>query len=299
MKSFFIVAVFVLAGISLCAQQQVINLYEGNAPGSENWTQTEVEYIDPTSKGQMIRNVVQPTLTVFMPENPNGSAIIICPGGGFRWLSWQHEGTEVAEWLANKGVTAFVLKYRLMNSGKTEEEFQKVTMELYGQIMAMAKDDNHKLVTSSANNAEEDVRTLAVNDGKQAIKLIRQKAAEFEIDPEKIGIMGFSAGGMLTLGVILNAGQESQPNFAASIYGGGLDGKEVPANAPPLFITVAADDFLANATVSAYHNWKEVKIPVELHVYSKGGHGFGTQKMNSPVDKWLDRFYEWLEFQVF
>lgn len=125
MKKHLSVFILFINTCSLFAQQAVIQLYNGTAPGSENWKQKEVEYTQ--YGGKMIRNVVNPTLTVFLPEESKatGAAVIVAPGGGFCWLSWESEGTMVGEWLQAHGIAAFILKYRLADMGQTEEELQK------------------------------------------------------------------------------------------------------------------------------------------------------------------------------
>ena len=236
-----------LAVLSLQAQQQVIPIWPGSAPGSESWTQKEVQYLND-QKQQMIRNVVSPTLTVYKPDpaKANGTAVIVAPGGGFLFLSWQSEGTEVAEWLASKGVTAFLLKYRLTNSGETQEEFQKALMALFKAISAASNPQNTGRPEGdiSHHEAMSEITLLGQEDGRQAIRIVRKRAAEWGINPAKIGIMGFSAGGMVTLGPVLQHDPESRPDFAAPVYTPWSD-TPVPADAPPLFILVAGDDQLA------------------------------------------------------
>ena len=125
MEKIITTIVLVLSIHTISYAQQVLRLYEGKAPGSENWKQKETEFTHPMLTGKLVRNVTDPTLTVFKPAKPNGTAVIVCPGGGFQWLSWQSEGTEVAEWLRAKGITVFVLKYRLINTGSTSADFEK------------------------------------------------------------------------------------------------------------------------------------------------------------------------------
>ena len=197
MKTKISISLFVLLGIGnvISAQQEVIPLWPGTAPGSENWTQQEIQYLND-QKQQMVRNVVTPTLTVYKPSptKANGTSIIIAPGGGFRFLSWQTEGTEVAEWLASKGVTAFVLKYRTMNTGATQEEFQQSLAALFKEIANASNSSNAGKPEGNINRSENmsNASSLGQEDGRQAIRIIRKRAAEWGINPEKIGIMGFS-----------------------------------------------------------------------------------------------------------
>ena len=274
------------------SQQPVFPIWSGVAPGSENWTQKEVEYLD-ASKKKMVRNVVRPTLTAYLPEGSKatGTAVIVCPGGGFRFHSWQSEGTEVAEWLRDHGVAAFVLKYRLMDTGATEAEFQKSLAELFRSI----SEKDAKLIEKVERM---EIVQLAAADGRQAVKVVRQRASEWGIAPDRIGILGFSAGGMVTMGVVMHSDSESRPNFAAPIYGGSTGGAAVPKEAPPLFILCADDDeLMAVGSANLYTAWKASKKSAELHIYSKGGHGFGMNRRGLPVDYWIERFGDWLGTQ--
>jgi acetyl esterase/lipase len=284
--------------INLCAQQHEIPLWPGIAPGSENWTQKEVQYLND-QKQQMIRNVITPTLSAFLPD-PSGSlgaAVIVAPGGAFRFLSWETEGTAVAEWLSAHGVAAFVLKYRLMNTGATQEEFQQALMALFRDLSAVTDPANTGKPEGdiSKNKTMAEISGYGQEDGRQAIRLVRAHAVEWGIDPHKIGIIGFSAGGMVALGTLLQHSAESRPDFAGAIYTPWSE-NPVPDDAPPLFILVAGDDRLtAPGSVQMYTAWRAAGKEAELHVYSKGGHGFGMQKRGLPVDNWIEIFGEWLE----
>lgn len=289
-----------LAGLlmlSTALGQQVISLYPGAAPGSETWTQRES--ISPLGNSGMkvVRNIVHPTLTVYLPkENATGAAMIVAPGGGFLFLSWESEGTRVAEWLAGHGIAAFVLKYRVTNTGATEEEFQGHVRALFTRLFAPAKPG-----APGPTKLEEDpIVPLAAEDGRQAVILVRRRAAEWKIAPDRIGIMGFSAGAMVTDQVVLHHTPDSRPNFAAPIYGPPLDSIAVPGDAPPLFILCADDDqFAAAASARLYLAWHTAGKPAELHIYSKGGHGFGMQARGLPVDHWIEHLGAWLKVQGF
>ncbi|HYW45689.1 MAG TPA: alpha/beta hydrolase [Bryobacteraceae bacterium] len=277
----------VLLGLPLAAaaQQKVIQVWPSTPPGSENWTQKEVEYTDPGSKQVRVRNVTTPTLTAFLPDRSTagGTAVVVCPGGGFRFLSWHTEGTDVADWLAAHGVAAFVLKYRLSETPASEEEFQRPATPAAGR---------------AGNPPMNDVRPLAYADGRQAVKVVRQHAAEWGIAPDRIGILGFSAGGQVTMGVVMEHDPDSRPNFAAPVYGGSLEGKSIPSDAPGLFILAANDDRAGSASsVKLCSDWKAAGLPVELHLFSKGGHGFGMVPHGLPVNHWIDLFGDWLAVQ--
>jgi acetyl esterase/lipase len=279
-----------LLAISLPAiAQQVIPLYPGVALGSEGWTRKEATAM--TEKGPMVRNIVKPTITAFLPDKPKatGTAIVIAPGGAFRYLAIEAEGTKVAEWLRDRGVAAFVLKYRVAEMPASDQAF----------LQARAQANSAARPAANANRAEmEKVRELADNDGRQALKIVRQRASQWGIDPNRIGIMGFSAGAILAMDVVMHHEAGSRPNFAAPIYGRAVDGP-VPQDAPPLFIACAANDPLIPSTNSAklFTQWKEAGKSAELHIYAKGGHGFGMMKQGLPTDHWIDRFGDWLEVE--
>ena len=293
-----LVLLAIFFGCSLQAQQTVIPLYKGSAPGSENWTQKEVEYTQ--WGGKIVRNVVNPTVTVFLPEESKatGAAVIVAPGGGFRLLSWDNEGIKVAEWLQSQGITAFVLKYRLVNTGQTDEDFQKKMQELGQEMANTEKTNDTKELLKNPYVAS--VIEMAKEDGRQAIKYVRANASKYKINPNHIGLMGFSAGGILTMGVALHHDADTRPDFIAPIYGISLDSLTVPTDAPPMFYTCAGDDgFVASKADKIYSAWKSAGKSIEFHVYSKGGHGFGMHKQGLPIDNWNEQFIEWLKVQGF
>lgn len=268
--------------------QKVIPLYQGKAAGSENWNWNEKEMFSETFQTKVVYNVSQPTLTMYAPDKAlaNGTAMIVCPGGGFHTLSINSEGIEVAKWLNSKGITAFVLKYRLVKS-----ETDDPVKELFPLF------ENRKKLDSI--NAP--VVTLAIADGLAAIQYVRDHAAEYNIEKNKIGIIGFSAGGTVAAGTVYNSKGNNRPDFAAPIYAytGALKNTVVPADAPPLFIAAASDDQLGLApnSVKTYSDWLAAGKSAELHIYSKGGHGFGMRKLNLPVESWIERFGDWLKLQ--
>ena len=265
------------------AQQKVIQLYKGNAPGSESWTYKEEVY-NAGSKDALIYNVSNPTLTVYPadPSKSTGTAIIVCPGGGFYILAAVHEGTDVAQWLNQRGVTVFLLKYRLGQSltGNPGKELGE----------NMKKSDFVEKVTP--------IIGLSIADGRKAIEYVRAHAAEYGVSPNRIGIIGFSAGGTVAASSAFNYNAENRPDFVGAIYAympPSLQGS-VPADAPPMFIAGATDDDLGLAphSVELYSKWLSAKKPAELHMYQKGGHGFGMHQQNIPTDTWIERFGDWL-----
>jgi acetyl esterase/lipase len=265
--------------------QKVIRLYPGAAPGSESWKHQEKEYFSQIWNTQVVTNVSQPTLTVYLPDpaTANGTSVIICPGGGFHALSINSEGIDVAKWLAAKGVTTFVLKYRLVPTGEDGVK------DLMGKARDKMQADSAALIP------------LAVADGVAAVTYVRKHASEFGISPTRIGLMGFSAGGTVTASVAFGYTAESRPDFIAPVYAyiGAIKEAPVPGDAPPMFVVAATDDQLGLAadSIKLYNMWYAAKKPVEIHMYSKGGHGFGLRKQNLPSDKWIERFGEWLEIQ--
>jgi len=304
----------VLSGMATVgsAQQRIIPVWPGVAPGSEGWTQKEVGYPNPRTSEKMVRNVVTPTLTAFLPDKSkaNGTAVLIAPGGGFRFLSWDSEGVFVAEYLKALGVAAFVLKYRLGETPADPAEFERIVSAMLSRLSRAtpARESSGAPGTSpvaaaaGAPGAGDDsglnIQAMAVADARQAMKVVRQHAAEWGIKPDRVGLMGFSAGAIATMGVVMNHDAEARPDFAAPIYGGSTNGAAVPDDAPPLFICVADDDrLMSGSSAKLYTDWKAANKPAELHIYSKGGHGFGLTKHNLPVDTWIDRFRDWLDVQ--
>ena len=283
-KRFLIIFLMFLYGNMLNAQEKnpEILLYRGVAPGSESWNWNE-ESTGET--GATIYNVTTPSLTVFKPDakNANGKAVIICPGGAFYFLAIEKEGYAIARWLQEKGFTCFVLKYRLVRCFTNDP----------GREMMEKKADPEKF-----NKDIVPIVDMAISDGKVAIAFVRTHAAQWNLSPSQIGIMGFSAGGTVTAGISFKYDRESRPDFAAPIYPyvGSFGNPQVPEDAPPIFIAGASDDsfgFNMHCT-RLYNQWTEAGKLAELHIYRKGEHGFGLQKQNLPTDNWIDRFYEWV-----
>lgn len=267
--------------------QRVISLYSGPAPGSESWTQQEREYFSKDWQTQIVANVTKPTLTVYLPapDKATGTAVVIAPGGGFYALSINSEGIDVAKWLAARGVAAFVLKYRLIKSGDNAAADFGAAMQTPGAF----------------ETASRDVIPLAIADGRNAVGYVRAHAAEFGVSPDRVGLMGFSAGGTIVMAVAFQYDKYSRPAFLAPIYAytGGVPAAAVPTDAPPMFVAAATDDELGLApqSVDLYSKWAAAKKPAELHMYSKGGHGFGMRTKGTPSDTWIERFGDWLGTQ--
>jgi len=286
MKTFLIRTLcLVLFLAPLAAAQDVVPLYPGTAPGSAQENYPEKEYFSKSWNTEVVANVTKPTLTVFKPsaELKNGTAVVICPGGGFMALSITSEGTDVAKYLTAKGVTAFVLKYRVAHTGEdATEEFTALfaDRQKFQQIL-------------------DKVVPLSIADGLAAVAYVRQHASDWGVSSDRVGIIGFSAGGTVAAGVAFRYAPDGRPAFAALIYAaaGRLKDSHVPVDAPPVFVAAATDDNLGLApdSVALYEKWTSARKPAELHMYEKGGHGFGMRKQNLPTDHWIDRFADWLE----
>jgi len=268
------------------AQEKVVRLYDGPAPGSEGWKRTEQESRTNLWRTRLVFNVVNPTLTVFQPEagQANATGVIICPGGAFFGLSIDSEGFDVARWLNGRGVTCFVLKYRLVQCQTDDPTTELMTRGRLDDVVAP-------------------VVKLALADGLAAIGHVRKNAKDYGLNAGRIGIIGFSAGGTVAASVACNYAPETRPNFVAPIYLAyhwTIKPNGVPADAPPMFILAATDDplGLAPQSVTLYEDWTAARKSAELHLYSKGGHGFGMKKQNMATDHWAERFADWLEVQA-
>ncbi len=270
--------------------QTLVPLYPGDAPGTPHQADQEKQYFSKAWNTEVVTNVSRPTLAVYKPTGgvSSGSAVIICPGGGFMALSIESEGNQVAKNLAARGLTAFVLRYRLMPTGDdaTEE---------FGRLLQNDRAKFEQMVAKTV--------PTAIADGMAAVAYVRQHAAEYGVSPDRVGIMGFSAGGGVTTGVAFHYKPESRPSFVAFIYPGGegFGDAKVPADAPPMFIAAATDDVLSLPTVSMalYQKWITARASAEIHMYARGGHGFGMRPRNIPTDHWIDRFADWLECSAF
>lgn len=299
MKRFFCF-LLCLASSSMLQAQQVVSLYTGTIPNSIASSRLEETSVTLPNGGVRISNVVQPTLTVFRApkELANGTAVIICPGGGYARLSIDHEGTDVAKRLNEMGITAFVLKYRLPN-----------------------------------DNTQPDKTTAPLMDAQQALRLVRQKATEYGINPARVGIMGFSAGGHLAATAGTHFEQPANPtkdktsvrpdflvllypviSFTDSLTHPGSrnsllgvtptpaevklysNEQQVTAQTPPTFLVHAADDKTVKVQNSLrfYEACLRQGVPAEMHLYPKGGHGFGMKNATTK-DNWTERLQNWLD----
>jgi len=270
---------FLFAAIaSRAGAEEAIPLWPNGAPGSEERA-SEPDHVDRAQGRMNVTNVHNPSITPYLPkpEAATGAAIIIAPGGGHRMLCLGHEGPDLAKWFAAHGIAAFVLKYRL-----AREEGSKYTV------------DEH-----------------AMADTRRSIRLVRSRAAEWKIDPDRIGILGFSAGGVLAALVGMQPEQSvssadpidqlsSRPNFQVLVYPGSSNRFTVQAGMPPAFIALGENDRpdISEGMAKLYLKYKEAKVPCELHIYSGVGHGFGFRgEEPTAVGGWPMRVREWLVAQ--
>jgi acetyl esterase/lipase len=294
-----------------------LRLWPGKAPGSEQWSHAEV--ITTSGSGdRVISNVIDPTLTVFLPDaaTATGAAVIIAPGGALRALSFDNEGVKVARWLNARGIAAFVLKYRTLQQapggraggpppgagapGGGSGPGRGAGPGARAGGGAPPPRQELKIVYGNANTAPNDaglteVLQMGVADAQAAIRMVRSRATGWSIDPARIGIMGFSAGGGVGVGAALAPRTDASPDFLVSLYGPSLQDVNVPEHAPPLFIAVGNNHFnVTNGCLALFTQWKAAGKPAEIHIYDQVNGGFGMSQRGLPVDGWIDRMHEWL-----
>jgi acetyl esterase/lipase len=289
---------FLLASLILTApvDAQELRLWPGAAPGSENWRFAETVTATPAGD-RIVANVSIPTLSVHLPEarRANGAAIIILPGGALRVLGMDNEGVKVAQWLNAQGIAAFVLKYRTLQTDPAAPPT--------GPPPGMGGAGRSELVITNANAnpapndaALNEVLRLAISDAQEALRLVRARAQEWNVDPERVGLMGFSAGGGVAIGAALGEQGPAYPDFLVSLYGPSLMDIELQEFAPPLFIAVGNAHFnVTNGCVALFQAWRAAGIPAELHIYDQVSAGFGMTPRGLPVDAWPQRLQEWLD----
>ena len=287
--------------------QREIKIWPGKAPGSENWAQPEQAIQSPTGDKSII-NVSDPTLTIYLPDpaKSTGAAVVVCPGGGLRSLTWTNEGIKTAEWLTSKGIAAFVLKYRLVQQQPPSPSLpNNPPPGRPAGMQALTLHDieaNHANANPAPNNPNiSPVLQMAISDGQQAIRIIRRDSANLHIDPNRIGIIGFSAGGGVAVGTAVTGTPETYPNFVVSIYGPSLVDVTVPPQAGPLFIAVGANHFnVTNGCIALFEAWNQAGKPVELHVFDTvKAPPFAVNTWTQSGTLWTDRFYEWIRSRGF
>lgn len=264
--------------IPVPAQPNAIELGTGPLPGA-----TAPESWHSQYGSRFARNVTVATLTPFLPDpaKANGTAVIVAPGGGFTTLSMENEGWDVAKALAARGVAAFVLKYRLNQTPPDLAGYEKGMREMFSGGRPPRGGPG------AMNLAPQ------IADARAAFALVRRRATEWHVDPSRVGMVGFSAGAGLTMATALN-GVDAKPAFIGIIYGS-MAPVTVPADAPPLFVALAADDPLfGNSGYGLIDSWRQAKRPVEFHLYEQGGHGFGMYQKETTSTGWFDAFTSWM-----
>ncbi|MDO4187193.1 MAG: alpha/beta hydrolase fold domain-containing protein [Bacteroidales bacterium] len=294
-QSNFVIEAAAVGNASNMEPAEVLNLYDGPAPGTENWTHHESKMGE---SGEVLFNVSEPTLAVYLPEpeKATGAAIVVCPGGGFSILSYVGEGTLVAQELCKRGITAFVLKYRTTpvtdESGKVSDNPQDL-VKIMGWINETIQNAT-KGLTQACLDLE--YSHLAFEDADRAMTLVRQNASKWNINPDKIGIMGFSAGAVTTMHQALSHSEQSKPNFIGVIYGGWTPDVAAPADAAPMFICAPVNDvFQPDESIDVYKAWRSAKAPVELHYYSVSAHGYGAVPTGKSSDLWVEEMYRFMQ----
>jgi len=261
--------------------QKMVDLPYEKSP-EVNWSTAEKEYYSDIWETQVVTNVSVPRLEVYEADQPNGTSVIVAPGGGLYGLSINSEGRDVAAWLNKQGITAFVLKYRLVPTGA--DGIREIT-------------DEGNTDPANIGKRVAPVLPLSVADGLAAIEYVRNHVAEMRLDPNKIGFMGFSAGGAVTMGVTFNYTERSKPNFIVPVYPWMtvLGDYSVPSDAPPMLVVCATDDplELAKPSTDLYLAWLTNGKNTGMHMYSKGGHGFGMKTQNLASDNWISQFHQW------
>lgn len=278
-----------------------VKLWPAKAPGSEAWTIPETVTTSP-SGDRTIANVSEPSVSVFLPSatTATGAAIVVAPGGALRALGWDNEGVKVARWLNEHGIAALVLKYRTLQLATAGAGGRAAGASPVGSSSAGPPRQELEIRKANANPEPDNpalaaVLRMAIADARQALRLARRNATAWRIDPARVGIMGFSAGGGVAVGTALDERSDASPDFLVSLYGPSLQDVDVPAHAPPLFIAVGATHFnVTNGCLALFAAWKAAGKPAEIHVYDQVSAGFGMSKRGRPVDSWSERLLEWL-----
>lgn len=257
-----------------------IPLYAGSAEGapSEIW--------ERSPRGEpWVRNVTIPTLTPVLPApgTGNGVAIVVAPGGAFRALSVNNEGMAVARWFADHGIAAFVLKYRLEPTPADPGEYE-----------ALIEEFQRLFATGAVTPTDLVVPREAIFDAQTALRIVRTRAADWSVDPARVGMIGFSAGAMTAVAVAVESPSEARPDFVVPIYPS-MHPVSVPVDAPPMFVALAADDPLFGAQgFGLIEAWKSAGCPVEFHLFERGGHGFGFRHQDVTSDRWPTALADWM-----
>lgn len=281
LKKVFLVTLFTS---TLIAQKMETIKLPFTKANDVTWTGGENSFFTKSWNSDIITNVSEPSIDIYQPTNyKNGTTVVIAPGGGLYALSIVNEGKKVAKWLNDKGITAVILKYRLVPTQKKEaiQEYKN-----------LSKNHPEKLQENVSK-----VIPYSIKDGLTAISYLREHAVTYGINPNKIGFMGFSAGGAVAMGVAYNYTEKNRPDFLVPVYPwtSKYPVQKPQTDSPPIFIVCASNDplDLAMGSIHIYKSWKEFDLNAELHMYAKGGHGFGLKTTGKPTDTWIERFYDW------
>jgi acetyl esterase/lipase len=279
-------------------------------PGrTENPSPEEWERVGPTpappgiaaarEPERRVRNVSVPTLRPFMPDpaKATGAAMVVAPGGGFVELEMDREGYSVAKWLNERGIAAFVLKYRLAPTPLDPRQEEQLNLERGKRILQQLP--RTQLASEIFAGEQRDAMYSAQEDTLAAIRYVRLHAARYGLSSDRIGVIGFSAGAIAAVGAAVRADEASRPDLVAPIYGALSDTTDVGSKPPPAFIAVAADDLLAPQSLGIYTAWRASGAPAELHILEAGGHGFGVLRQGKSSDQWLALFDSWLSTHGF
>ncbi len=265
--------------------QEIIPLPGQNTSGL-SWEGEAYEFYFNGWNTEIITNVAAAHLEVFTPDPmiANGTSVIIAPGGGLLAHSIEKEGRRVARWLNQKGITAFVLQYRLLPMGKDG--------------MQTMPNDETKIIEMVTP-----VLPLSIEDGKNAVAYVRENAQRWDLNQQRIGFMGFSAGGAVTMGVALGSDEKQIPDFIVPVYPWMkvIGDYTIPEEVPPMLVICASDDplMIGPDSITLYSRWIDEGGLAGIHMYTKGGHGFGMETQGLPSDKWIERFYEWAVTEKF
>jgi len=299
-----IITVLALALTTSAIAQQEIRLYDGVAPGSEGVQDNERISRGPDGSIQSISGVVTPSITVYLPDadKVTGTAVILCSGGGLMSHSWGSDVINMAHWLNERGIAAIGLKYRTRVMGGAGGP--RMGGGGGGMALSASVTEFSKITKSNANpdTSESGVKNIdnAINDALRAMEIVREHASEWHINPDKIGYLGFSAGGGVGIGATVRADAAHRPAFMATIYGPSLIDVDVPENAPKLFIATRGDHHnVAAGLVSLYLDWKRAGANAEMHLYDDGTGPFGPDDPGNTSGTWRESFYRWLTFNHF
>lgn len=261
------------------AEPDAIPLYAGVAPGSESAKQ--VEAWEQFLGQRIVRNVTRPVLLPVLPASSarNGKSVVVAPGGGYQFLSIDSEGYSVANRLAERGYTAFVLKYRTEQTPAAPADFLAATAAVFGKIGKATLPDN----------------PLAIADLATAVQLVQRDAAKWRLDPKQVGVVGFSAGARTAIRLVERHSSDAKPANVALIYPP-MEEPVVGGARPPMYLAIAVDDPLfAQGGLKLLDAWLAESRDVEFHLFSGGNHGFGMRAQGTTSDYWVESYLHWLD----